>query len=113
MASNLLKPRVSRQRKRTDFMAWHFYQGVRDEWRWYRVDSCGGVTQHAERAFPDLAACMTNAEHFGFSPNAFHVHARAAANAPMYSSAHEETSGRTDECVTASVGASAEPSQPC
>ena len=93
-------------------MAWHFYQGVRDEWRWYRVDSCGRVTQHAERAFSDLAACMANAERCGFAPNAFHVHARAAANAPMYRSAREASVGLVNEAMTGTAADWPESSQP-
>ena len=97
--------------ERLDRMAWHFYQGVRDEWRWYRVDSCGRVMQHAERAFSDLAACMANAERCGFAPNAFHVHARAAANAPTYTRGREKT---PRPAADASIGTPAdwpEPSQ--
>ena len=61
-------------------MAWHFYQGLRDEWRWYQVDSLGHVTNQGDRAFSELRACMANAETWGFRAQPYHVHTRRAVS---------------------------------
>jgi hypothetical protein len=57
---------------------WHFFQGVRGEWRWYRVDPRGRIAQEAERGFPDMKSCMTDARGAGFDDHAFAVHARSS-----------------------------------
>ena len=57
---------------------WRFYQGVRDEWRWYRIDSGGNVLAACDRGFAELKACMENAESVGFDKHvSFQVHGRA------------------------------------
>src|SRR5688572_23936766 len=56
---------------------WHFFQGVRGEWRWYRVDPQGRVTDEAEQVFTDMDTCMVDARSCGFSGRAFAVHARS------------------------------------
>ena len=57
---------------------WHFFQGVRGEWRWYRLDPQGFVTAEAETGFADMPSCMANARRAGFRGHAFAVHARSA-----------------------------------
>ena len=56
---------------------WHFYLGLKDEWRWYRVDSRGTVLAESDRGFAELQACMANAERAGFSGRVFRVHTRS------------------------------------
>lgn len=56
---------------------WHFLQGVRGEWRWYRLDAMGRVTREAPGAFDDLEACMADARGSGFRNRRFAVHARS------------------------------------
>jgi hypothetical protein len=56
---------------------WHFFQGVRGEWRWYRVDQTGQVVKEADTAFDDMDACMADAQRVGFGKHAFAVHARS------------------------------------
>ena len=56
---------------------WHFFEGVRGEWRWYRVDAAGKVVDEAADAFADVQACMADARAAGFSDHEFAVHARS------------------------------------
>ena len=56
---------------------WHFYLGLKDEWRWYCVDSRGTVLAESDRGFAELQACMANAECAGFSGRVFRVHTRS------------------------------------
>ena len=56
---------------------WHFYLGLKDEWRWYRVDSRGTVLAESDRGFAELHACMANAECAGFTGRVFRVHTRS------------------------------------
>ena len=58
-------------------VAWHFYQGFKNEWRWYRLADAGTVVRESDQGFAELRACMTNAERSGFAGHAFRVHARA------------------------------------
>ena len=61
---------------------WRFYQGVRNEWRWYKLDSGGQVLAASDRGFAELPACMKNAEAAGFDTRgSFQVHARAEIHA--------------------------------
>ena len=55
---------------------WRFYQGLRDEWRWYHLDDQGQVIGASDQAFAELPACMSNAEEAGFDRRSFQVHAR-------------------------------------
>lgn len=63
---------------------WRFYQGLKDEWRWYYVDHSGHVLSSSDLAFSELDACMANAEAAGFQRHDFRVHARTEheAHAP-------------------------------
>jgi hypothetical protein len=56
---------------------WHFYLGLKDEWRWYRVDRRGTVLDESDRGFAELHACMANAECAGFTGQVFRVHTRS------------------------------------
>ena len=56
---------------------WHFFQGVRGEWRWYRVDESGDVRREADYEFPELEPCMADAREAGFRDSEFAVHARS------------------------------------
>ena len=55
---------------------WRFYQGLRNEWRWYRLDEAGEVIAASDQGFDELTACMANAAHAGFDRHSYHVHAR-------------------------------------
>ena len=56
---------------------WRFFQGLKDEWRWYYVDDRGEVLGSSDQAFAELEACMANAEAAGFKRHdEFRVHAR-------------------------------------
>jgi hypothetical protein len=57
---------------------WRFYQGLRTEWRWYRLDAAGNVCGESDRGFAELRACMANAETSGFTGDAYHVQVRQA-----------------------------------
>ena len=59
---------------------WRFYQGLRTEWRWYRVDDHGTVIAESDRGFAELQGCMANAETAGFSGETFQVHTRQAGS---------------------------------
>ena len=70
---------------------WRFYQGLRTEWRWYRLDDAGSVIAQSDQAFAELRACMDNAETAGFSGGAYQVHARQAGALPQGTAdSHEE-----------------------
>lgn len=56
--------------------AWRFYQGLKSEWRWYVVDTCGEVALASDQAFAELPACMANAESAGFRGISYQVHTR-------------------------------------
>jgi hypothetical protein len=60
---------------------WHFYLGLKDEWRWYRVDGRGTVLDESDRGFAELHACMANAECAGFTGQVFRVHTRSPMSA--------------------------------
>jgi hypothetical protein len=79
---------------------WHFYQGLKDEWRWYRLSDAGAVVSESDRGFAELRACMVNAEDAGFRGNVFRVHTRASTDrARAASGAQRSRSG-----VAASIG---------
>ena len=60
---------------------WRFYQGLRTEWRWYRVDEGGNVLAESDRGFAELQGCMANAETAGFTDGeAFQVYTRQAGS---------------------------------
>jgi hypothetical protein len=60
---------------------WRFYQGLRNEWRWYKLGDTGVVIAGSDRPCAELQACMANAEHAGFDRHSsFQVHARGAAD---------------------------------
>ena len=56
---------------------WHFFQGVRGEWRWYRLDELGGVVHEGKRGHAELTRCMDDARKSGFRDSEFAVHARS------------------------------------
>ena len=60
--------------------SWRFYQGLRAEWRWYKLDAAGNVIADSDRGFAELRGCMENAETVGFQGRAFQVHARQAGS---------------------------------
>ena len=60
--------------------AWRFYQGLRAEWRWYRLDGAGNVVAESDKGFEELRGCMANAETAGFTGNAFQVHTRQSGS---------------------------------
>jgi hypothetical protein len=57
---------------------WRFYQGLRTEWRWYRLDAIGNVIAESDRGFAELRGCMANAEMAGFTGDAYQVQVRQA-----------------------------------
>ena len=56
---------------------WRFFQGLRNEWRWYQFGEAGSVISASNQAFSELPACMANAERVGFAHSNYQVHARA------------------------------------
>ena len=57
--------------------SWRFYQGLRNEWRWYRFDDAGEVIAESDQGFAELPACMANATAVaGFSGETYQVHTR-------------------------------------
>ena len=62
---------------------WHFFQGIRDEWLWYRMDETGSVAATADRGFEELTACMANAEAAGFERQNYQVHTRPSVTRPL------------------------------
>lgn len=56
--------------------SWRFYQGLRAEWRWYRLNESGDVIAESDQGFAELQGCMENAETAGFNGGAFQVYAR-------------------------------------
>ena len=60
---------------------WRFYQGLRTEWWWYRIDDFGNVVAESDRGFAELQGCMANAEMAGFTNGeAFQVYTRQAGS---------------------------------
>ena len=55
---------------------WRFYQGLRNEWRWYQLNEAGQVIRASDQAFAELSACMANAADAGFDQHSDRVHAR-------------------------------------
>jgi len=72
---------------------WRFYQGLKDEWRWYYIDDGGEVSRASDQAFDELEACMANAEEAGFERHDYRVHAR---------SEHDKLRGSTAPSTTPS-----------
>ncbi len=70
---------------------WRFYQGLRTEWQWYRMDEVGNVIVKSDRGFSDLRACMKNAETGGFTGDAYHVQVRQAGTFSAAEGAAHET----------------------
>jgi hypothetical protein len=62
--------------------AWRFYQGLRTEWRWYRLDEMGNVVAESDQGFAELQACMANAETAGFEGQTFQVYTRKPGDLP-------------------------------
>jgi hypothetical protein len=62
---------------------WRFYQGLRNEWRWYCLDESGAVIAKADQVFAELPACMANAEAAGFTGNAYQVHMRQSGEGAL------------------------------
>lgn len=56
--------------------SWRFYQGLRSEWRWYRLNESGEVIAESDQGFAELPGCMQNAETAGFSGGAYQVYTR-------------------------------------
>jgi hypothetical protein len=57
-------------------VSWQFFQGLRAEWRWYRLDEDSEVVAESDQAFDELKGCMANAEAAGFRGESYQVHAR-------------------------------------
>ena len=56
---------------------WRFYQGLRNEWRWYHLGDAGQVVAASDQAFEELTACMANAAEYGFERHhSYAVHTR-------------------------------------
>ena len=83
---------------------WRFYQGLRTEWRWYRVDDGGDVVAESDRGYAELQGCMANAETAGFTGEAFQVYARQADSFVQQRAATALDSG-SDELMTRSAHA--------
>ncbi|MGZ5125829.1 MAG: hypothetical protein ACXWC1_23855 [Burkholderiales bacterium] len=62
---------------------WRFFQGLRDEWRWYRLDASNDVISASDQGFRELPACMKNAGAAGFTHSSYQVHARTKMNVPV------------------------------
>ena len=56
--------------------SWRFFQGLRSEWRWYRLDGEGNVVAESDQGFSELPGCMANAEIAGFDGHTFQVYTR-------------------------------------
>lgn len=56
--------------------SWRFFQGLRSEWRWYRLNESGEVLAESDQGFAELQGCMENAETAGFSGGAYQVYTR-------------------------------------
>ncbi|MDB5927977.1 MAG: hypothetical protein JWN13_6913 [Betaproteobacteria bacterium] len=61
---------------------WRFFQGLKNEWRWYQFGKTGDVISSSDLSFSELAACMANAERAGFNRSNYQVHARRDAVIP-------------------------------
>ena len=62
---------------------WHFYQGMRGEWRWYQLGDSGDIAAASDHAFAELKACMQNAADAGFDGGSFQVHPREPGEEPL------------------------------
>ena len=61
--------------------SWRFYQGLRNEWRWYQFDHAGEVIAESDQGFAELPACMANATAVaGFTGDTYQVHTRQHAD---------------------------------
>jgi hypothetical protein len=56
---------------------WHFLEGLRGEWRWYRTDEEGRVTDQSPGCFAEMPACMNDAARAGFAGYAYRVHTKS------------------------------------
>ena len=59
---------------------WRFYQGLRNEWRWYRFDDKGAVIAQSDQGFAELRGCMANGESAGFTGGSYQVLARQTSD---------------------------------
>jgi hypothetical protein len=84
---------------------WRFYQGLRTEWRWYRVDNRGNVIAESDRGFAELQGCMANAETAGFAGDAFQVYTRQAGSFGATHAVSVDDSGKELTEVSSAVGA--------
>jgi hypothetical protein len=91
--------------------SWRFYQGLRSEWRWYRLNESGEVIAESDQGFAELQGCMENAESAGFSGGAYQVYTRQPheltgnhAAAPM--------SSAPVAAVTIDTGSAVQPHEP-
>ena len=62
--------------------SWRFYQGLRAELRWYRLDETGNVVAESDQGFSELPGCMANAETAGFDGHTFQVYTRKPGDLP-------------------------------
>jgi hypothetical protein len=62
--------------------SWRFYQGLRTEWRWYRLNESGDVVAESDQGFSELQGCMANAETAGFDGHTFQVYTRKLGDQP-------------------------------
>ena len=69
--------------------SWRFYQGMRNEWRWYRINEMGEVLAASDQAFAELAGCMANAQEAGFDQHGYQVLARKVDAASAVSNSAE------------------------
>ena len=70
---------------------WRFYQGLRTEWRWYKVDHSGDVQAESDQGFAELRACMENAATAGFTGTSYQVQVRQSGGfTDEEEAAHEE-----------------------
>jgi hypothetical protein len=64
---------------------WGFFQGLKNEWRWYQLSKTGEVISSCDLSFAELPACMANAERAGFDGSNYQVHTRSNAVLPEQS----------------------------
>ena len=81
---------------------WRFYQGLRTEWRWYRLNEVGNVLAESDRGFAELRACMANAEMAGFKGDAYQVQVRQAG--AFFTEAERGKHADAQELAVASFG---------
>jgi hypothetical protein len=82
--------------ERIRMAAWRFFQGLRNEWRWYRFDEGGVVIGESDQGFAELRGCMANAESAGFKGDAYQVHARQQDDEHLIGSPHPLAAFSTD-----------------